>query len=60
MVPVRVPVLRAALAWFECEVFQRVEVHDHTLFIARVAACEGTSGAPLLFYASRYHTQKSW
>jgi flavin reductase (DIM6/NTAB) family NADH-FMN oxidoreductase RutF len=51
----RVPVLRDALAWFECEVDSVLQVHDHTLFVARVVDCSHVSGDPLMFYASRYH-----
>lgn len=51
----RVPVLRGALAWFECEVESLLQVHDHTLFVARVLDCDHASGAPLMFYESRYH-----
>jgi flavin reductase (DIM6/NTAB) family NADH-FMN oxidoreductase RutF len=50
-----VPVLRDALAWFECEVDSVLQVHDHTLFVARVVDCSHISGDPLMFYASRYH-----
>lgn len=49
-----VPVLRDALAWFECEVDSVMQVHDHTLFVARVIDCAHSSGEPLMFYASRY------
>lgn len=51
----QVPVLRGALAWFACEVDHRVEVHDHTLFVARVIDCGHAGGEPLMFYASRFH-----
>jgi flavin reductase (DIM6/NTAB) family NADH-FMN oxidoreductase RutF len=51
----RVPVLRGALAWFECEVESLLQVHDHTLFVARVLDCDHASGAPLMFYESGYH-----
>jgi styrene monooxygenase reductase component len=50
-----VPVLRDALAWFECEVDSVLQVHDHTLFVARVVDCDHVSGKPLMFYASNYH-----
>lgn len=50
-----VPVLRDALAWFECEVDSVLQVHDHTLFVAHVVDCSHVSGDPLMFYASRYH-----
>jgi len=51
----RVPTLRHCLAWFECEVAEQVQIHDHTLFLARVIQCDTMQGAPLMFYASRYH-----
>lgn len=51
----RVPILRKALAWFECEVDSVLQVHDHTLFVARVVDCNHVSGSPLMHYASRYH-----
>lgn len=51
----RVPVLRGALAWFECVVDNLLQVHDHTLFVARVLDCDHARGAPLMFYESRYH-----
>ncbi len=51
----RVPTLRDSLAWFECEVTNLIQVHDHTLFVARVVACDSVDGAPLMFYASRHH-----
>lgn len=50
-----VPVLRDALAWFECQVDELLQVHDHTLLVARVTGCGHASGAPLMFFASSYH-----
>lgn len=50
----RVPVLRDALAWFECEVSACVQIHDHTLFVAQVRDCSHGDGSPLVFYASGY------
>lgn len=50
----QVPVLRDALAWFECELDSLLQVQDHTLFVARVLDCGHGSGAPLMFYASHY------
>lgn len=50
-----VPTLKDCLAWFECEVFEQVPVHDHMLFLARVTACGSGDGTPLIFYASKYH-----
>lgn len=53
--PLRMPVLRSALAWFDCEVVSSIEVCDHTVFFARVHACGAGEGEPLIFYRSRYH-----
>ena len=50
-----VPLLRGALAWFCCEVDSTLQVHDHTLFVARVLDCGHSGGDPLMFFASRYH-----
>jgi flavin reductase (DIM6/NTAB) family NADH-FMN oxidoreductase RutF len=50
----QVPVLRDALAWFECEVDHLLQVHDHTLFVARVLDCGHAPGQPLMFFESRY------
>ena len=49
------PTLRECLAWFECEVVQKVEIHDHTLFLGLVKKCGTIDGAPLMFFESRYH-----
>lgn len=51
----RIPTLRHCLAWFECAVIQKVQVHDHTLFVAEVTACGNEDGSPLMFFGSRYH-----
>lgn len=51
----RVPTLKDSLAWFECEVESCVQIHDHTLFVARVVACDAVNGSPLMFFASRHH-----
>lgn len=51
----QLPTLRNCLAWFECETVEKVQIHDHTLFVAHVTACGVEGGAPLMFYGSRYH-----
>lgn len=51
------PVLRDCIAWLYCEVFDRVEVRDHTLFFAEVKKVgEGRLSEPPLVYSSR----KGW
>ena len=51
----RVPTLRNCLAWFECAVIERIQIHDHTLFVAEVTGCGTQVGTPLMFFGSRYH-----
>lgn len=58
--PANVPVLRSSLAWFDCEVIDSIVVHDHTVFFARVQACGGLGGDPLIFYGSKYHRQQKY
>ncbi|WP_084191367.1 styrene monooxygenase NADH-dependent flavin reductase subunit StyB [Algiphilus aromaticivorans] len=50
-----VPTLRDALAWFECRLIRQVEVHDHTLFVARVEACGSIAGGPLVFFGGSFY-----
>lgn len=54
----KIPVLRQALAWFSCEIDATMQIHDHTLFFARVVDCDHTSGDPLVFFASEYHAPR--
>jgi flavin reductase (DIM6/NTAB) family NADH-FMN oxidoreductase RutF len=51
------PVVRDCVAWLYCEVIDRVEIRDHTLFIAEVTRVgEGRLEQPALTYSSR----KGW
>jgi len=52
---IEVPILRTAIAHFVCGITQRVAVHDHTLFIARVTEWAASPRPALLFYRSRCH-----
>jgi len=53
-----IPTLKGSLARFECQVVDTHEVHDHTLFIAHVIACEFVTAepsnerSPLMFFSS--------
>jgi flavin reductase (DIM6/NTAB) family NADH-FMN oxidoreductase RutF len=49
------PRLSGCIAFFACEVIRRVEVGDHTLFIAEVSTCDYHDDLPLVFFSSRYH-----
>lgn len=49
------PQLADSIAFFACEVVRRVDVGDHTLFIAQVTHCEHRDATPLVFFSSRYH-----
>ncbi len=52
-----VPVVRGCVAWLRCEVFDRVEIRDHTLFLGEVTMVgEGRLREPGLTYSSR----KGW
>ena len=48
------PVVRDAIAWLHCEVFDTKEMADHLLFFARVVAAQpGRLKEPPLLYSSR-------
>jgi flavin reductase (DIM6/NTAB) family NADH-FMN oxidoreductase RutF len=48
------PVVRHAVAWLRCEVFQKMAMADHELFFARVVAVvPGRLKEPPLLYSSR-------
>ena len=48
------PVVRDAIAWLQCEVFDTKDMPDHRLFFARVAAVQpGRLKEPPLLYSSR-------
>lgn len=48
------PVVRDAIAWLQCEVFDTKEMADHVLFFARVVAVQpGRLKEPPLLYSSR-------
>jgi flavin reductase (DIM6/NTAB) family NADH-FMN oxidoreductase RutF len=48
------PVLDAALAVFECRVYNVVEAGDHALFIGEVMHTRAGNGAPLLYFHGAY------
>lgn len=49
------PVVRGALATFECEMEAQYPGGDHTIIVGRVKSlCTRPTGAPLLFYGGAY------
>ena len=51
-----VPLLTGALARFECATRQSIPAGDHLIILGEVLHAEWENGAPLLYYASAYHT----
>jgi flavin reductase (DIM6/NTAB) family NADH-FMN oxidoreductase RutF len=52
--PAGPPVVPNAIAWLRCRTFQRLPMHDHELFFARVVAVvPGRLRQPPLLYSSR-------
>ena len=51
-----VPLLGGALARLECQTSQKLTAGDHTIILGEVLHAEWEEGAPLLYYASAYHT----
>ncbi len=49
------PLLKRRLAGFDCRVVDRHEAGDHVILIGEVLKFDSVNGAPLIYYASRYH-----
>lgn len=48
------PLLKGAVARFQCRTVQRVEAGDHTIFIGEVETYDTSGGQPLVFHAGCY------
>lgn len=48
------PVLAERLAGFDCAVADRFNSGDHMILVGKVVRYDSVSGAPLLYFASRY------
>ena len=46
--------LTGAAAWLECELTQRYEGGDHTIFVGRVEAADAGDAQPLVYYRGGY------
>ncbi len=48
------PLLKAAIAWFDCRLHASYPGGDHRIFVGAVCAFGEGEGEPLLYYRSRY------
>jgi flavin reductase (DIM6/NTAB) family NADH-FMN oxidoreductase RutF len=48
------PILRDAIAWFDCRLHASYPGGDHRIFVGHVLDCGENDGEPLLYYRSRY------
>ena len=48
------PILRRAIAWFDCRLYATYDGGDHNIYLGRVLAFAEQEGEPLLTYRSRY------
>lgn len=54
------PILKGALAWFECHNRSRYEEGDHVIFVGEVERCGLSDGAaPLVFQGGQFSTTQS-
>jgi flavin reductase (DIM6/NTAB) family NADH-FMN oxidoreductase RutF len=49
------PLIRNAVARFECRTVQCIEAGDHVIFLGEVERFDADGGAPLVFHAGYYH-----
>jgi 3-hydroxy-9,10-secoandrosta-1,3,5(10)-triene-9,17-dione monooxygenase reductase component len=49
-----VPLLKGALARFECETRERIQMGDHQIIVGEVMAYDATQGDGLVFFRGRY------
>ena len=50
------PILKQRLAAFDCKIYQRHKAGDHVILIGEVVKFDSAPGAPLIYFASNYHT----
>ena len=49
------PVLKGALAWFECRNRSQYPEGDHIIFVGEVESCGITEGSPLVYQQGGFH-----
>lgn len=47
------PILKGAIAWFECHNRSRYPEGDHVIFVGEVEQCAVQTGAPLIFHGGQ-------
>jgi flavin reductase (DIM6/NTAB) family NADH-FMN oxidoreductase RutF len=50
-----IPVLKGAVATFQCRTIARHDAGDHVIYIGEVEKYEAAGGAPLVFHGGKYH-----
>ncbi len=50
------PLLKSRIAGFDCRIHRRHKAGDHAILIGEVVRFDSGSGAPLVYYASNYHS----
>lgn len=49
------PVLRDAIAHFDCELVEEYHVGSHSILIGRVVSCDARAGSPLGYFNGGFH-----
>ena len=50
------PILKERLAAFDCKIAARHKAGDHVILVGEVLRFDSAKGAPLIYFASNYHT----
>ena len=50
------PLLKARIAGFDCRIHRRHKAGDHAILVGEVVRYDSDAGAPLVYFASNYHT----
>ncbi len=50
------PLLKSRIAGFDCRVQRRHRAGDHIILVGEVVRFDSKDGAPLVYYASQYHS----
>jgi flavin reductase (DIM6/NTAB) family NADH-FMN oxidoreductase RutF len=51
------PILPGVLGWVDCRLFQKIDAGDHSIFVGKVLAADGTGmGNPLMYFNRQWGT----